>query len=227
MRVPCRSGDCDARRLESQSTRRASHRDTVTWLRPYRRAMSRSDRPLRRNRTYCRTSFSVTRRYDGSTRFRSREVGWRGRPRSRRGLRPSIAVRAVQSSRWISTGALPLRSSRGETRKSLVICDLKCHETPASTLESSHRNIGEPVAACPNVPDVQVLSGCAQVDPAATRPRHRIGAASRPAAVRPAPVGWLPPLTRHCRTQLTGQSGAGHTRFNGRSGAGRTVVWLT
>jgi len=42
---------------------------------------------------------------------RSREVGLRGMPRSFRGLRPSMAVRALESSRWFMAGEVGLSDS--------------------------------------------------------------------------------------------------------------------
>ena len=76
----------------------SDQRLTVLWLRPHCRAIDRTECPFRRSRTYRRTSCGVTRLYEGC--LRSRDVGLRRMPRSFRGLRPSMRVSALETSRW-------------------------------------------------------------------------------------------------------------------------------
>ena len=108
-------------------------------------AIDLTDRPFLCSRRYRRTSSAPTRRYEGC--LRSRDVGLRGMPRSRRGLRPSIRCqcfgefalvhwqvssvyqssgsRQVTTRKWLALYILQaeLPDSKPQTRLSVPISD--------------------------------------------------------------------------------------------------------
>lgn len=108
-----------------------SHTATVTWLRPYRRVMQRTDRPFHCNLTDRRTSASLTADMTAPPGFASRAQpsGVSGTPRSRRRASPVGLVQTGQ----LSGLTYENFANRIAHHGARVPCLLTCNERPDAT----------------------------------------------------------------------------------------------